>query len=89
MPVADCACKVIDGKSGYSRDNTSWVIGRIVRDYEEWMDPKISACLEDMINEKWNNNKAAPVKSQDGDKPNRQDDDLLVGTTQRLSFFST
>ncbi|KAI1204976.1 uncharacterized protein F4807DRAFT_465082 [Annulohypoxylon truncatum] len=38
MPIADCACKVINGYNGYARDNSSWVIGRIVRDFESWMD---------------------------------------------------
>lgn len=32
----DCKCKVINGKSGYGRDNSSWVIGRIVRDFDTW-----------------------------------------------------
>lgn len=28
---------VINGESGYARDNSSWILGRIVRDYEHWM----------------------------------------------------
>merc|ERR1712093_866825 len=38
MPLPDCACKVINGRTGYVRDNSSWIIGRIVRDFESWMD---------------------------------------------------
>lgn len=38
MPDADYSCKVINGKNGFVRDNTSWIIGRIVRDFETWMD---------------------------------------------------
>ncbi|XDG05627.1 hypothetical protein ABKA04_005242 [Annulohypoxylon sp. FPYF3050] len=38
MPTADCSCKVINGRTGYTRDNSNWVIGRIVRDFERWMD---------------------------------------------------
>ncbi|KAI1453934.1 hypothetical protein F4805DRAFT_441907 [Annulohypoxylon moriforme] len=38
MPTADCTCQVINGQSGYIRSNSSWVIGRIVRDFEVWMD---------------------------------------------------
>ncbi|KAL7941061.1 hypothetical protein V8C42DRAFT_200785 [Trichoderma barbatum] len=37
MPVSDCPCKVINGKTGYVRDNSSWIIGRIVRDFDFWM----------------------------------------------------
>lgn len=42
MPPADVACKVINAKSGCVRDNTSWVIGRIMRDYDYWMDVRIA-----------------------------------------------
>ena len=38
MPPADFSCKVINGKTGYARDNRSWIVGRIVRDFETWMD---------------------------------------------------
>jgi hypothetical protein len=38
MPLADCACKVINGRTGYIRDNSSWIIGRVGRDFESWMD---------------------------------------------------
>ncbi|KAJ5522165.1 hypothetical protein N7527_006280 [Penicillium freii] len=38
MPSADFPCKVINGHTGYIRDNRSWVIGRLVRDFENWMD---------------------------------------------------
>ncbi|KAF3915194.1 hypothetical protein ABW20_dc0106622 [Dactylellina cionopaga] len=38
MPSPDCPCKVINGGNGYIRDNSSWIIGRIVRDYGKWMD---------------------------------------------------
>ncbi|KAG5977420.1 hypothetical protein E4U55_006821 [Claviceps digitariae] len=36
MPVADFPCKVINGKTGHVRDNASWIIGRIVRDFAYW-----------------------------------------------------
>ncbi|KAI1354725.1 hypothetical protein F5Y01DRAFT_272548 [Xylaria sp. FL0043] len=38
MPAADCPCKVINAHNGLIRDNSSWVIGRLVRDFESWMD---------------------------------------------------
>lgn len=53
MPEPDTSCVVINGKNGYTRSNTSWVIGRLVRDYESWMDPKIEAKVKEMISNKW------------------------------------
>ncbi|RVX71624.1 hypothetical protein B0A52_03808 [Exophiala mesophila] len=38
MPLPDCDCKVINRKTGYDRGNTSWIIGRIMRDFESWKD---------------------------------------------------
>ncbi|KAI1102938.1 hypothetical protein F4804DRAFT_248944 [Jackrogersella minutella] len=38
MPPADFPCKVINGGNGFVRDNYSWIIGRVVRDFESWMD---------------------------------------------------
>ncbi|KAK2608628.1 hypothetical protein QQS21_002857 [Conoideocrella luteorostrata] len=62
MPGSDYQCKVINGESGYVRDNTSWIIGRIVRDFPFWMrrgsnramgGAKIQTRLNQVINEKW------------------------------------
>lgn len=38
MPPSDFACMVINGENGFSRNNRSWIIGRIVRDFGSWMD---------------------------------------------------
>ncbi|KAI2468954.1 hypothetical protein F4781DRAFT_241175 [Annulohypoxylon bovei var. microspora] len=38
MPAADFPCKVVNGRNGFVRDNYSWVVGRVVRDFESWMD---------------------------------------------------
>lgn len=58
MPMADCNCKVINGKSGFARDNVSWIVGRVVRDFEHWMDNAepngpIRRHLEGMLEERW------------------------------------
>jgi hypothetical protein len=71
MPLPDCACKVINGKSGYVRDNTSWVIGRIVRDFEAWVDEPVKEHLAGMIQTRWDQNKKnagtdAPKPTQAG-----------------------
>lgn len=75
MPMADCSCKVINGKSGFARDNVSWIIGRIVRDFETWMDDckpdgPIRTHLEGMLNLRWDMNKErAEVERQKSGKP--------------------
>lgn len=37
LPEPDVACKVINLKNGYSRENRNWVIGRLIRDNESHM----------------------------------------------------
>lgn len=39
MPSADFRAVVIGAKSGHARDNKSWVIGRLLRDYEQRAKP--------------------------------------------------
>lgn len=34
MPAPDYPAKVINAESGYKRDNKSWILGRLLRDYE-------------------------------------------------------
>ena len=53
MPLPDCACKVINGKSGYVRDNASWIIGRVLRDHESWMDAQVHQHLTAMVDRRW------------------------------------
>jgi hypothetical protein len=53
MPTPDCACIAINGKSGYVRFNLSWVIGRMVRDFESWMDPEIKRKVNEVIDTSW------------------------------------
>lgn len=51
-PNPDCKCKVINAKNGYSRENTSWILGRIIRDYEFWMHPKIAEKTNEVLAKK-------------------------------------
>ena len=39
MPPPDFKRIVVGAKSGHSRDNKSWMIGRLVRDYEQRATP--------------------------------------------------
>nr|POE46974.1 hypothetical protein CFP56_00306 [Quercus suber] len=36
MPKPEFACKLINAKSGYQRDNNSWILSRMVRDFDYW-----------------------------------------------------
>ncbi|MCJ1306684.1 hypothetical protein MMC25_000327 [Agyrium rufum] len=66
MPIPDFPCRVINGKTGHVRDNASWIIGRIVRDYEYWIHKgkdkgasgaTIQHRLREIIDEKWEEQK--------------------------------
>ncbi|KAI5842262.1 hypothetical protein BZA05DRAFT_412470 [Tricharina praecox] len=41
IPLPDSPGFVINSKSPYTRQNCSWILGRIIRDYEHWRHPKI------------------------------------------------
>jgi hypothetical protein len=70
MPLPDTSCEVINAKSGYTRDNTSWIIGRIVRDYDEWKDEKVSKHLKTMLDakDKFDREKANNEVPRSGDR---------------------
>ncbi|EWZ79011.1 hypothetical protein FOWG_16788 [Fusarium oxysporum f. sp. lycopersici MN25] len=70
MPLPDTSCEVINAKSGYKRGNTSWIIGRIVRDYDEWKDEKVSERLKTMLaaKDKFDREKANTEIPGSGDK---------------------
>lgn len=54
MPQSpDTHCKVINGKSGYCRDNTSWILGRVMRDFEHWRDPATKLKTNEILDLKW------------------------------------
>lgn len=41
IPPPDTSCLVINSRSRIVRQNNSWVIGRLVRDLEFWIDPQV------------------------------------------------
>lgn len=53
MPDPDTSCSLINGKNGYVRGNNSWVLGRIMRDYEFWMGPSVQAKTESLLDARW------------------------------------
>ena len=66
MPDPDTSCTVINGKTGYGRDNSSWVLGRMMRDYEFWMDTEVSEATEGLRQEKWKYMKEQEEKKHPG-----------------------
>ncbi|KAJ5698329.1 hypothetical protein N7462_000334 [Penicillium macrosclerotiorum] len=53
MPPPDCACKVINAETGHIRENSSWIIGRIVRDFGSWRHEDVDACVDKLLDLKW------------------------------------
>ncbi|PYI13973.1 hypothetical protein BO99DRAFT_447269 [Aspergillus violaceofuscus CBS 115571] len=71
MPPPDCACKVINGRTGYVRENSSWIIGRIMRDFESWMDGGmrngcIQSHLHGMLDQQLEKDRCAAEKKKRG-----------------------
>ncbi|XP_044721200.1 uncharacterized protein HRG_06197 [Hirsutella rhossiliensis] len=54
MPSSpDCACKVINGQNGFARENSSWIISRVMRDFQVWCDPLVAKKSQDILDDKW------------------------------------
>ncbi|KAL4913024.1 hypothetical protein BDW62DRAFT_193414 [Aspergillus aurantiobrunneus] len=53
MPDADTGCSLINGKNGYVRGNNSWVLGRMMRDYDYWMEPAIREKTNSLLDARW------------------------------------
>ena len=52
MPTApDCTSIVINAKNGYVRSNSSWILGRMIRDYDTWMPPQARARLDKTLDD--------------------------------------
>lgn len=53
MPPPDSPCTVINGRTGYARENNSFILGRIMRDFEVWMDDNIKEHVQHMLKQRW------------------------------------
>ncbi|OJZ80182.1 hypothetical protein ASPFODRAFT_65920 [Aspergillus luchuensis CBS 106.47] len=49
MPAPDNPCEVINGRTGYVRENNSFILGRIMRDLEVWIDKRIKEHMRRML----------------------------------------
>ncbi|KAH7130561.1 hypothetical protein B0J11DRAFT_602911 [Dendryphion nanum] len=66
MPGADTPCTVINAANGQSRSNGSWVLGRLMRDFEYWMGKPVKDKVLELKNSKWEYDKAqAKSKGED------------------------
>ncbi|KAF4161888.1 hypothetical protein CNMCM6936_002902 [Aspergillus lentulus] len=50
---ADTPCRVIHARTGVTRENTSWVLGHIMRDFKFWKDPQTSDKPHTPIDYEW------------------------------------
>ncbi|KAN0069078.1 hypothetical protein V8E54_012707 [Elaphomyces granulatus] len=54
MPLdPDCKAKIINGRNGFTRENSSWILGRIVRDFGNWSKAATKNKTADVLNERW------------------------------------
>lgn len=70
MLLPDTACKLINGKNGYIRDNISWILGQVVRDYEIWMNREVRKLVPKLLDQKWKENKEEKNKMIPGSEAN-------------------
>ena len=69
MPESDCQAVVINVKNGFVRNNRSWVLGRLVRDIDHWMDKEPKAALAATIRDaQWEEDDKVARKNARRDK---------------------
>ncbi len=49
MPEPDVSCTVVNLSSGIAKSNKSWVLGRVVRDYKNWMPEKVKIAVKENL----------------------------------------
>ncbi|KAM6495081.1 hypothetical protein JOM56_009704 [Amanita muscaria] len=78
MPEPDFASIVINGKTGYTRDNHSWVLGRILRDFDHWKPEPIETRLREVLKEATNQDAEKALKHGRDPPPPREQAGLCV-----------
>ncbi|KAF2226300.1 hypothetical protein BDZ85DRAFT_287387 [Elsinoe ampelina] len=79
MPKPELDCLVINAHSGYSRKNCSWVLSRILRDFDHWR-PAICDELELRVLER--------LRSASGPPPDQRAAKQATGTISKLDHAS-
>jgi hypothetical protein len=71
MPEPDYASIVINAKSGYTRDNRSWLVGRVLRDFDYWkpkaVETEVQKIIDDARTADWDKAKRVAGKSPHDD----------------------
>ncbi|KIL69225.1 hypothetical protein M378DRAFT_184426 [Amanita muscaria Koide BX008] len=67
VPEPDFSSIVINGQTGYTRDNHSWVLSRILRDFDYWKPEPIENRLREVLTEA--TNRDTEKARQDGRDP--------------------
>lgn len=61
MPtIPDCPCKIINSRSGYVLENMSWVVSRVMRDFDSWSNTATKKKQLEILETRW-----AELKSKD------------------------
>src|SRR5271163_1065110 len=84
MPEPDFPCLVINAKSGYARQNKSWVLSRILRDFEQWRDPEIDLAEEKKLAEL---NRLEDTRMEETGDPPEKRKQLRIGL--RVSIYDS
>ena len=75
MPAfADSPCLVINGKTGQDRTNNSWILGRLVRDYDYWMHPEAHEAVRKLSVEQQKASNPAAADKMDPEKGSNDPD---------------
>ena len=57
MPASDTPCMVINADNNQSRSNNAWVLGRAMRDFEQWMGDPVREKVAEVREKKWQHDK--------------------------------
>ncbi|CZR68599.1 uncharacterized protein PAC_18498 [Phialocephala subalpina] len=49
----DCRCKLINGKTGHAIENSSWIMGRLVRDFPSWNHMSTVKKTTEVLDARW------------------------------------
>lgn len=64
LPLPDAPGYVVNSRSRYSRQNNSWILGRIIRDYEFWYDSRIKVEEDRFLSEEKERRSMLPEEEQ-------------------------
>lgn len=78
MPEPDYPGILINANSGYVRSNNSWVLGRVLRDFEYWKPKAISEKVDQLLIDGWNEDKEKALRKNKEEPPPRERAGLCI-----------